>query len=305
MASLYQRMKEKLSGTKKNFSEKINRALYYKNLDEDFFDELEESLILSDMSIETSEAIIDRLQKEIKQKGIKKSEEVLGLLESIMTEMVTVAVPPMQIPVVMLVVGVNGVGKTTTIAKLAQRYKNDGKTVMLAAADTFRAAAVEQLKAWAERIGVDIVASASGADPASVVYDALHAARSRHVDVLICDTAGRLHNKVNLMNELEKLSRIIDREGEGFEVHNLLVVDATTGQNALVQARTFNKAVHLSGIVMTKMDGTAKGGVVIPMIHELKIPVEYVGLGEKADDLVPFDAREFVKLLYDTGESEA
>lgn len=305
MASLYQRMKEKLSGTKKNFSEKINRALYYKNLDEDFFDELEESLILSDMSIETSEAIIDRLQKEIKQKGIKKSEEVLGLLESIMTEMVTVAVPPMQMPVVMLVVGVNGVGKTTTIAKLAQRYKNDGKTVMLAAADTFRAAAVEQLKAWAERIGVDIVASASGADPASVVYDALHAARSRHVDVLICDTAGRLHNKVNLMNELEKLSRIIDREGEGFEVHNLLVVDATTGQNALVQARTFNKAVHLSGIVMTKMDGTAKGGVVIPMIHELKIPVEYVGLGEKADDLVPFDAREFVKLLYDTGESEA
>lgn len=305
MASLYQRMKEKLSGTKKNFSEKINRALYYKNLDEDFFDELEESLILSDMSIETSEAIIDRLQKEIKQKGIKKSEEVLGLLESIMTEMVTVAVPPMQIPVVMLVVGVNGVGKTTTIAKLAQRYKNDGKTVMLAAADTFRAAAVEQLKAWAERIGVDIVASASGADPASVVYDALHAARSRHVDVLICDTAGRLHNKVNLMNELEKLSRIIDREGEGFEVHNLLVVDATTGQNALVQARTFNEAVHLNGIVMTKMDGTAKGGVVIPMIHELKIPVEYVGLGEKADDLVPFDAREFVKLLYDTGESEA
>jgi fused signal recognition particle receptor len=305
MASLYQRMKDKLSGTKKNFSEKINRALYYKNLDKDFFDELEESLILSDMSIETSEAIVDRLQKEIKQKGIKQSGEVLGLLESIMTEMVTVTAAPMQMPAVMLVVGVNGVGKTTTIAKLAQRYKHDGKTVMLAAADTFRAAATEQLKAWAERIGVDIIASASGADPASVVYDALHAARSRHADVLICDTAGRLHNKVNLMNELEKLSRIIDREGEGFDVHNLLVVDATTGQNALAQARTFNEAVHLSGIVMTKMDGTAKGGVVIPMIHELKIPVEYVGLGEKADDLVPFDAREFVKLLYDTGESEA
>jgi fused signal recognition particle receptor len=305
MASLYQRMKDKLSGTKKNFSEKINRALYYKNLDKDFFDELEESLILSDMSIETSEAIVDRLQKEIKQKGIKQSGEVLGLLESIMTEMVTVTAAPMQMPAVMLVVGVNGVGKTTTIAKLAQRYKHDGKTVMLAAADTFRAAATEQLKAWAERIGVDIIASASGADPASVVYDALHAARSRHADVLICDTAGRLHNKVNLMNELEKLSRIIDREGEGFDVHNLLVVDATTGQNALAQARTFNEAVHLSGIVMTKMDGTAKGGVVIPMINELKIPVEYVGLGEGADDLVPFDAREFVKLLYDTGDSDA
>ncbi|WP_455129439.1 signal recognition particle-docking protein FtsY [Pseudoramibacter alactolyticus] len=305
MASLYQRMKDKLAGTKKNFSEKINRALYYKNLDEDFFDELEESLILSDMSIETSEAIIDQLQKEIKQKGIKKSEEVLGLLESIMTEMVTVTAAPMQMPAVMLVVGVNGVGKTTTIAKLAQRYKNDGKTVMLAAADTFRAAAAEQLKAWAERIGVDIIASASGADPASVVYDALHAAHSRHADVLICDTAGRLHNKVNLMNELEKLSRIIDREGQGFDVHNLLVVDATTGQNALTQARTFNEVVHLSGIVMTKMDGTAKGGVVIPMINELKIPVEYVGLGEGADDLVPFDAREFVKLLYDTSDSGA
>lgn len=305
MASLYQRMKDKLAGTKKNFSEKINRALYYKNLDENFFDELEESLILSDMSIETSEAIIDQLQKEIKQKGIKKSEEVLGLLESIMTEMVTVTAAPMQMPVVMLVVGVNGVGKTTTIAKLAQRYKNEGKTVMLAAADTFRAAAAEQLEAWAERIGVDIIASASGADPASVVYDALHAAHSRHADVLICDTAGRLHNKVNLMNELEKLSRIIDREGQGFDVHNLLVVDATTGQNALTQARTFNEAVHLSGIVMTKMDGTAKGGVVIPIINELKIPVEYVGLGEGADDLVPFDAREFVKLLYDTSDSGA
>lgn len=224
MASLYQRMKDKLAGTKKNFSEKINRALYYKNLDEDFFDELEESLILSDMSIETSEAIIDQLQKEIKQKGIKKSEEVLGLLESIMTEMVTVTAASMQMPAVMLVVGVNGVGKTTTIAKLAQRYKNEGKTVMLAAADTFRAAAAEQLEAWAERIGVDIIASASGADPASVVYDALHAAHSRHADVLICDTAGRLHNKVNLMNELEKLSRIIDREGQGFDVHNLLAV---------------------------------------------------------------------------------
>lgn len=305
MASLYQRMKDKLAGTKKNFSEKINRALYYKNLDENFFDELEESLILSDMSIETSEAIIDQLQKEIKQKGIKKSEEVLGLLESIMTEMVTVTAAPMQMPTVMLVVGVNGVGKTTTIAKLAQRYKNEGKTVMLAAADTFRAAAAEQLEVWAERIGVDIIASASGADPASVVYDALHAAHSRHADVLICDTAGRLHNKVNLMNELEKLSRIIDREGQGFDVHNLLVVDATTGQNALTQARTFNEAVHLSGIVMTKMDGTAKGGVVIPIINELKIPVEYVGLGEGADDLVPFDAREFVKLLYDTSDSGA
>lgn len=304
MANFYQKMKEKLASTRKNFSEKLNHALYYKNIDDDFFDELEESLILSDLSIDTSLKIVGDLRSECILKSIKTTDKAVDELRDIMTDMVTVDEEPLETPVVMLVVGVNGVGKTTTIAKLAQKYKDDGKKVMLAAADTFRAAAVEQLETWAERVGVDIVTGKDGADPGSVVFDALHEAKEKNVDVLLCDTAGRLHNKVNLMNELEKLSRIIEREGEGFHVHNLLVVDATTGQNALVQAKTFNEAVHLSGIVMTKMDSTAKGGVIIPIISELKVPVEYIGLGETADDLVPFNAKDFVKMLYEPDDDE-
>ncbi len=202
---------------------------------------------------------------------------------------------------IMLVVGVNGVGKTTTIAKLAQKYKDQGKKVMVAAADTFRAAAAEQLDVWADRVGVDIIKSVQGADPSSVVFDAIGAARARGADILLCDTAGRLHNKVNLMKELEKITRVVEREGQGFSVHNLLVLDATTGQNALNQAKTFNDAVHLDGIVMTKMDGTAKGGVAIAIIDELQVPIEYVGIGEKPEDLIDFDAGEFVRMLYEGG----
>lgn len=303
MASLFERMKAKLSKTTDNFKEKLNHTFYYHNLDEDFFDDLEENLILADLGMETSVEITENLRKKVSQVGTMQTDEAKKLLEETMADMVTVEKKEIEYPVVMLIVGVNGVGKTTTIAKLAKRYMDDGKKVMVAAADTFRAAAVEQLDAWAKSVGVEIIKSNTGADPASVIYDAMHAARARKADILICDTAGRLHNKVNLMKELEKLSRVIEREGEEFSTHNLLVVDATTGQNALNQARTFNKAVHLDGIVMTKMDGTAKGGIVIPMISELQIPVEYIGIGEKPEDLIPFNARDFVHLLYTDDEN--
>ena len=306
MASLFERMKDRLSKTTDSFKEKITHTLYYRKLDDDFFEELEENLILSDMGIETSVEIVDKLKERIRQEGTMNSDQAIDLLKSIMAEMVSVEKKEMNMPVIMMVVGVNGVGKTTTIAKLAQRYMSEGKTVMVAAADTFRAAAVEQLTVWAERVGVDIVKSHTGADPASVIFDAIASARAKGVDILICDTAGRLHNKVNLMNELSKLTRIIEREGEGFDKHNLLVVDATTGQNALIQGRTFNDAVRLDGIVMTKMDGTARGGIVIPLISELGVPIEYIGIGETADDLIPFDAEKFIDMLYDDGgEDEA
>lgn len=300
--SLYERMKNRLTKTKENFKEKIDQVMYYNALDDDFFDELEESLILSDLGIETSTKITEALRERIKETKKKSQEEVMQLLQEIMTEMVQVDIKPMELPVIMLVVGVNGVGKTTTIAKLAKQYKDQGKKVMLAAADTFRAAATEQLEIWADRVGVDIIKSIQGADPSSVIYDAIGAARARKADVLICDTAGRLHNKVNLMKELEKITRTVNREGEGFDKHNLLVLDAGTGQNALNQARTFNEAVQLDGIIMTKMDGTAKGGVAISIIGELGIPIEYVGIGEKPEDLIPFNAKEFVQMLYETDD---
>lgn len=266
-----------------------------------FFDELEETFILSDLGIETATKITETLREQIKETKTKAKQDVMDLLRQIMTEMVEVEKHQTELPVIMLVVGVNGVGKTTTIAKLAQKYKDQGKKVMVAAADTFRAAAAEQLDVWADRVGVDIIKSVQGADPSSVVFDAIGAARARGADILLCDTAGRLHNKVNLMKELEKITRVVEREGQGFSVHNLLVLDATTGQNALNQAKTFNDAVHLDGIVMTKMDGTAKGGVAIAIIDELQVPIEYVGIGEKPEDLIDFDAGEFVRMLYEGG----
>ncbi len=301
--SLYQRMKNRLTKTKESFKEKLDNVMYYGKLDDDFFEELEESLILADLGIETSVKIVNLLKERIKVEKAKSSEEAVGLLEKIMAEMVELEVEPLSTPVIMTVVGVNGVGKTTTIAKLTQKYMAEGKTVMVAAADTFRAAATEQLEEWANRLGVPIIKSTQGADPSSVVFDAIGAARARGVDILICDTAGRLHNKVNLMKELEKISRIVEREGGGFSHHNLLVLDATTGQNALIQARTFNEAVHLDGIIMTKMDGTAKGGVVIPIIDELQVPIEYVGIGEKPEDLITFDVSQFVRMLYERDDA--
>ncbi|MEG2643424.1 MAG: signaling recognition particle receptor family protein, partial [Eubacterium sp.] len=238
--TLYERMRNRLQKTKNSFKEKIENVMYYGKLDDDFFEELEENLILADMGMETSLKIVELLKERIKEHKISDSQDAVELLKEIMSEMVETDAAPMTLPVIITVVGVNGVGKTTTIAKLAQRYLDEGKKVMVAAADTFRAAAAEQLDEWAGRIGVDIVKSNQGADPSSVVFDAIGAARARGIDILICDTAGRLHNKVNLMKELEKVTRIIEREGEGFDVHNILVLDATTGQNALIQARTFN-----------------------------------------------------------------
>ena len=292
---------QKLKKTKDSFIQKVENVVYYGDLDDDFFDELEETFILSDLGIETATKITETLREQIKETKTKAKQDVMDLLRQIMTEMVEVEKHQTELPVIMLVVGVNGVGKTTTIAKLAQKYKDQGKKVMVAAADTFRAAAAEQLDVWADRVGVDIIKSVQGADPSSVVFDAIGAARARGADILLCDTAGRLHNKVNLMKELEKITRVVEREGQGFSVHNLLVLDATTGQNALNQAKTFNDAVHLDGIVMTKMDGTAKGGVAIAIIDELQVPIEYVGIGEKPEDLIDFDAGEFVRMLYEGG----
>lgn len=297
--SLYERMRNRLIKTKDNFKEKIENVMYMGSFDDDFFDELEETLILSDLGALTATKITEALRAKIKETRSKSKEEVMGFLKEILIDMVQVAPVEKQYPTIMLVVGVNGVGKTTTIAKLASRYKSEGKKVIIAAADTFRAAAAEQLNEWAQRVGVDIVKSTTGADPSSVVYDAIGAAKARNADILICDTAGRLHNKVNLMKELEKISRIINREGSGFTIHNLMVLDATTGQNAINQAKVFHDCVDISGIVLTKLDGTAKGGIAIALIDELQIPIEYVGIGEKSEDLIDFDPKKFVDLLFE------
>lgn len=297
--SLYERMRNKLIKTADNFKEKIENVMYMGSFDDDFFDELEETLILSDLGAQTSVKITEALRAKIKETRSKSKEEVVGFLKEILVEMVQVETEKPQLPTIMLIVGVNGVGKTTTIAKLSERYKKEGKKVVIAAADTFRAAAVEQLDEWAKRVGVDIIKSTIGADPSSVIFDAIGAAKARKADILICDTAGRLHNKVNLMKELEKISRVINREGEGFSIHNLMVLDATTGQNAINQAQVFHECVEIKGIVLTKLDGTAKGGIAISIIDEMQIPIEYVGIGEKSEDLIDFDPKKFVDLLFE------
>lgn len=297
--SLYERMRNKLVKTADNFKEKIENVMYMGSFDDDFFDELEETLILSDLGAQTSVKITESLRAKIKETRSKSKEEVMDFLKEILVEMVQVETEKPNLPTIMLVVGVNGVGKTTTIAKLSERYKKEGKKVVIAAADTFRAAAVEQLDEWARRVGVDIIKSTTGADPSSVIFDAIGAAKARKADILICDTAGRLHNKVNLMKELEKISRVINREGEGFSIHNLMVLDATTGQNAINQAKVFHECVEIKGIVLTKLDGTAKGGIAISIIDEMQIPIEYVGIGEKSEDLIDFDPKKFVDLLFE------
>ena len=297
--SLYERMRNKLIKTADNFNEKIENVMYMGSFDDEFFDELEETLILSDLGAQTSVKITESLRAKIKETRSKSKEEVMGFLKEILVEMVQVETEKPQLPTIMLVVGVNGVGKTTSIAKLSERYKKEGKKVVIAAADTFRAAAVEQLDEWARRVGVDIIKSTTGADPSSVIFDAIGAAKARKADILICDTAGRLHNKVNLMKELEKISRVINREGEGFTVHNLMVLDATTGQNAINQAKVFHECVEIKGIVLTKLDGTAKGGIAISLIDEMQIPIEYVGIGEKSEDLIDFDPKKFVDMLFE------
>ena len=272
----------------------------FSQIDDDFYDELEESLILADMGVETATKATDRLRKKIKEQHLKTPEEAKVALKDILEEMLNVGEVALNLstnPSVILVIGVNGVGKTTTIGKIATRLVGEGKKVLLVAADTFRAAAADQLESWAGRSGASIVRQHEGADPASVVYDGIQAARARDVDVIIIDTAGRLHNKANLMNELNKISRIVERELPDAARETLLVLDGTTGQNGLIQAKQFKEIAGVTAIALTKLDGTAKGGIVIAVADALQIPVKFVGVGEQADDLMPFEARNFVEAL--------
>ena len=272
----------------------------FSEIDDDFYDELEECLILVDLGVETATKATDRLRKTVKEQHLKTTEEAKEALKNILTEMVSVGEPALNLsttPSVVLVIGVNGVGKTTTIGKIATRLKNEGKNVLMVAGDTFRAAAADQLEIWSQRAGCGIVRQHEGADPASVVYDGIQSAKAKGVDVILIDTAGRLHNKQNLMNELNKISRIVDRELPGCCRETLLVLDGTTGQNGLIQAKQFKEIAGVTAMAITKLDGTAKGGIVIAVSDALKIPVKFVGVGEKADDLMPFVAEDFVDAL--------
>ena len=282
----------------KKFKEAWLASMTFDRLDDDFYEELEEALILADIGAATAADTVAQLRKRVSQKLLGRADEVKDALRDILAEKLDVGDPSMDLstqPSVVLIIGVNGVGKTTSIGKLAARYKSEGKKVLLCAGDTFRAAAADQLEIWADRAGVDIVRQHEGADPGAVLFDALQAAKARNVDVVLCDTAGRLHNKQNLMNELAKLRKIIDRECPDSSCETLLVLDATTGQNGLIQARTFKETAGLTGIILTKLDGTAKGGIVIAIAQELGVPVKFAGVGEGIDDLKPFDPAEFVQ----------
>ena len=300
--NIFSKIAEGVRKTKDSMMSKIG-ALFgaHKQLDDDFFDELEEVLITCDIGVETSLSIVEKLRASVKAKKLTTPDETRAELKNIIEEMLgeDKKIDTSTTPSVILVIGVNGAGKTTTIGKLAAKYKNEGKKVLVAAADTFRAAAIEQLQIWTERAGVDIVKHAEGSDPAAVVFDAVTAAKARGTDVLICDTAGRLHNKKNLMDELKKISRIIHEQGEGCSLETLLVLDATTGQNAVNQAKLFSEVADITGIVLTKLDGTAKGGIIISIHNELGIPVKLVGVGEKLDDLQEFNAHDFAEALFD------
>ena len=284
----------------KKFKEAWLASMTFDRLDDDFYEELEEALILADIGAATAADTAAQLRKRVSQKLLGRADEVKDALRDILAEKLDVGDPSMDLstqPSVVLIIGVNGVGKTTSIGKLAARYKSEGKKVLLCAGDTFRAAAADQLEIWADRAGVDIVRQHEGADPGAVLFDALQAAKARNVDVVLCDTAGRLHNKQNLMNELAKLRKIIDREVPDAAKETLLVLDATTGQNGLIQARQFKETAGLTGIILTKLDGTAKGGIVVAIAQELQVPVKFVGVGEGIGDLRPFDAREFTREL--------
>ena len=285
----------------KKFKEAWLASMTFDRLDDDFYEELEEALILADIGAATAADTVAQLRKRVSQKLMTRADEVKDALRDILAEKLDVGDPAMDLstrPSVVLIIGVNGVGKTTSIGKLAARLKSEGKKVLLCAGDTFRAAAADQLEIWANRAVVDIVRQHEGADPGAVLFDALQAAKARHADVVLCDTAGRLHNKQNLMNELAKLRKIIDRETPDAAKETLLVLDATTGQNGLIQARQFKETAGLTGIILTKLDGTAKGGIVIAIAQELQVPVKFVGVGEGIDDLRPFDAKEFTKELF-------
>ena len=308
MANFFAKLKQGLSKTRSNIVDSIESVFTSRDkIDDDFYEELEEILVMGDVGIHATEEILDELKLAVKKRECRKPDECREYLIDVIKEKMRVTESDYEFldkPSVVMVIGVNGVGKTTTIGKLAHIYRNKGKSVLIAAADTFRAAASEQLEIWAERAGVDMIGANDGADPSSVIYDAVNAARSRHVDVLLCDTAGRLHNKKNLMNELEKMNRIIDKNYPGVKRENLIVLDATTGQNALNQAREFGEVAPLSGIVLTKMDGTAKGGIAIAIQSELGIPVKFIGVGEGIDDLQEFDSDTFVNALFDVKMEE-
>lgn len=298
----FARLKQGLSKTRDSFGGKMEAVLKaFQKVDEELFEELEEALIMADVGVDTSLYIIDRLRTITKERKVTDSAEVRGLIQEIVADVLSAQDHTLRLdgkPAVVMVIGVNGVGKTTTIGKLAARFKNEGKKVILGAGDTFRAAAAEQLKVWAERVGVDIISHQEGADPAAVVFDTIAAAKSRGSDVVILDTAGRLHNKKNLMDELNKIYRVIARELPDSSREVLLVLDATTGQNAVSQAKLFQEAAELSGIVLTKLDGTAKGGIVIAIGQELGLPVKLIGVGEGMEDLQVFDAAAFTSALF-------
>lgn len=298
--NFFSKLKSSLEKTKNNFSSKVDQLINYSGVyDEDFFEELEEILILADLGVDSTATIINKTREKIKTDNLKDKNKVKEAIKEITKDMLKADEKLIYTyPMVILVVGVNGVGKTTTIAKLANIFKKDGKKVLLAAGDTFRAAAVEQITIWAQRLNIDLIKNEQGADPGAVIFDALQAAKSRDVDVLICDTAGRLHNKDNLMNELSKINRVIEKETDHFTSYNLLVLDANSGTNALNQAQVFDKATHLDGIILTKLDGTSKGGIVIPIRDKLSIPICYIGVGEQIDDLQEFDANSFVDAMF-------
>lgn len=273
----------------------------FTKIDEELFEELEETLILCDIGVGTSMKICGELRERVKTQGVKDPAMIMDMLKEVIAEMLGEDTPldMSTVPSVILVIGVNGVGKTTTIGKLAYQLKNSGKRVLVAAADTFRAAAIDQLEVWTERAGVDIIKHNEGSDPAAVVFDALTAAKARNTDVVICDTAGRLHNKKNLMDELRKIARIVHQQAEGCALEVLLALDATTGQNAVNQAKQFNEVADITGIILTKLDGTAKGGIIISIADDLKVPVKLVTVGEKIDDIQPFSAKDFVNALFE------
>ena len=298
---LFSKINQGLKKTRDSFMGTVNSIINsFTKIDEEFFEELEEAIVMSDAGLSTAQRIIEMLRKKVKETGITDPKDIYDALENIIVELMGEGegLNLSSTPAVILVIGVNGVGKTTTIGKLAARLKAEGKCVVLGAADTFRAAAIEQLEEWANRAGVDIIKGNQGADPASVVFDTIAAAKSRKADVIICDTAGRLHNKKNLMDELAKISRIIKRELPDSSYENLLVLDAATGQNAVNQAREFKNVADITGIVLTKLDGTARGGIVLSIHNELEIPVKFVGVGEQIDDLQPFDVNTFARSLF-------
>ncbi|MCR4759982.1 MAG: signal recognition particle-docking protein FtsY [Oscillospiraceae bacterium] len=304
---IFSKIRDGLKKTRDSVIKGLRKALgSFTKIDEELFEQLEETMIMGDMGAETAVQICDQLRSRVKERGITDPNDIMGLIQEITAEMMgeDEGLDLSTTPSVILVIGVNGAGKTTTIGKLCHQFKNGGKRVLVAAADTFRAAAIDQLAVWTERSGVELVRHAEGSDPAAVVFDAITAAKARGCDVVICDTAGRLHNKKNLMQELAKINRIIDREAEGCAKECLLVLDATTGQNAVSQARLFQEVAPITGIVLTKLDGTAKGGIVISIKHELGIPVKLIGVGEGIDDLQPFDSKSFIDALFDREPDE-